>query len=153
HPSPLWLHIHAADTSGGRWSRRKCWLCRLLSATQMPELGESVHATGRGHEGVEGRGILALDERNTASPHSRPDARRTRVPESLRVACAASRSPRAAVSVHDGLTRVPGNYLPAESDSAMFGGNSNWRGPIWMPLNVLIIRALLQYYLYYGNSF
>ncbi|NKL32428.1 glucosidase [Rhizobium leguminosarum bv. viciae] len=44
-------------------------------------------------------------------------------------------------------------YLPAESDSGMFGGNSNWRGPIWMPMNGLIIRALLQYYSYYGNDF
>jgi hypothetical protein len=35
----------------------------------------------------------------------------------------------------------------------MFGGNSNWRGPIWMPVNVLIVRALLQYYVYYGNAF
>jgi hypothetical protein len=45
------------------------------------------------------------------------------------------------------------SYLPAESDSGMFGGNSNWRGPIWMPVNGLIIRALLQYYSYYGNDF
>ena len=44
-------------------------------------------------------------------------------------------------------------YLPAESDTGMFGGNSNWRGPIWMPVNGLIIRALLQYYLYYGDDF
>jgi hypothetical protein len=44
-------------------------------------------------------------------------------------------------------------YLPAESDSGMFGGNSNWRGPIWMPVNGLIIRALLQYYSYYGDDF
>ncbi len=45
------------------------------------------------------------------------------------------------------------SYLPAESDSGMFGGNSNWRGPIWMPVNGLIVRALLQYYAYYGDSF
>jgi hypothetical protein len=45
------------------------------------------------------------------------------------------------------------NYLPAESDSAMFGGNSNWRGPIWMPVNALLIRALLQFYSYYGDNF
>jgi hypothetical protein len=45
------------------------------------------------------------------------------------------------------------SYLPAESDTGMFGGNSNWRGPIWMPVNGLIIRALLQYYLYYGDAF
>ena len=44
------------------------------------------------------------------------------------------------------------SYVPAESDSGMFGGNSNWRGPIWMPVNALIIRALLQYYLYYGDD-
>jgi Mannosylglycerate hydrolase MGH1-like glycoside hydrolase domain len=45
------------------------------------------------------------------------------------------------------------SYLPAESDTGMFGGNSNWRGPIWMPVNGLIVRALLQYYAYYGDSF
>jgi hypothetical protein len=47
--------------------------------------------------------------------------------------------------------RVP--YVPAESDSGMFGGNSNWRGPVWMPVNVLVIRALLNYYAFYGNDF
>jgi hypothetical protein len=45
------------------------------------------------------------------------------------------------------------SYLPAESDTGMFGGNSNWRGPIWMPVNTLIIRALLHYYMYYGQAF
>ena len=47
------------------------------------------------------------------------------------------------------------NYLPAESDSAMSGGNSNWRGPVWMPVNILIIRALVNYYYYsyYGDDF
>ena len=44
-------------------------------------------------------------------------------------------------------------YLPAESDSGLFGGNSNWRGPVWMPVNVLIIRALVRYHEYYGNEF
>ena len=44
-------------------------------------------------------------------------------------------------------------YLPAESDTGMFGGNSNWRGPIWMPVNGLVIRALLQYYSYFGDEF
>ncbi len=45
------------------------------------------------------------------------------------------------------------SYLPGDSDNGMFGGNSNWRGPVWMPVNMLILRALLQYYLYYGDSF
>ena len=44
-------------------------------------------------------------------------------------------------------------YLPAESNTAMFGGNSNWRGPIWMPVNVLIIRGLLSMYPFYGPDF
>ena len=44
-------------------------------------------------------------------------------------------------------------YLPADSDSGMFGGNSNWRGPIWFPLNILILRALMQYHGYYGDGF
>jgi hypothetical protein len=45
------------------------------------------------------------------------------------------------------------SYLPAESDTGMFGGNSNWRGPIWMPVNGLIIRGLLQYHSFYGDAF
>jgi hypothetical protein len=43
-------------------------------------------------------------------------------------------------------------YLPAESNTGMFGGNSNWRGPVWMPVNVLIIRALLNLYQFYGTE-
>ena len=44
-------------------------------------------------------------------------------------------------------------YLPAESNTGMFGGNSNWRGPIWMPVNALIIRGLLNLYPFYGDDF
>jgi hypothetical protein len=44
-------------------------------------------------------------------------------------------------------------YEPGASSSGAFGGNSNWRGPIWVPTNLLIINALLNYYLYYGPSF
>jgi hypothetical protein len=44
-------------------------------------------------------------------------------------------------------------YLPAESDSGMFGGNSNWRGPVWFPMNLVIIRGLIQIYRYYGDDF
>ena len=38
------------------------------------------------------------------------------------------------------------DYLPAESNTGMFGGNSNWRGPVWMPINIMLIRALQQFY-------
>jgi len=45
------------------------------------------------------------------------------------------------------------DYEPAESSTGLFGGNSNWRGPIWMPINALLVRALLQYFRYYGDTF
>lgn len=54
---------------------------------------------------------------------------------------------------HAGGQEYRVSYLPAESDTGMFGGNSNWRGPIWMPVNGLVIRALLNYYTYYGDDF
>ena len=44
-------------------------------------------------------------------------------------------------------------YLPAESNTGMFGGNSNWRGPVWMPVNALILRALMNLYSFYGDEF
>lgn len=44
------------------------------------------------------------------------------------------------------------NYQPAESQSTLFGGNSNWRGPVWLPINYLLIETLQKYYHYYGES-
>jgi hypothetical protein len=44
-------------------------------------------------------------------------------------------------------------YLPAESNTGMFGGNSNWRGPVWMPVNALLLRGLLNLYQFYGDDF
>ena len=45
------------------------------------------------------------------------------------------------------------DYVPGDSNSGMFGGNSNWRGPVWMPVNFLIWTALLRLYAYYGDDF
>jgi hypothetical protein len=44
-------------------------------------------------------------------------------------------------------------YVPGESDSGLFGGNSNWRGPIWMPINYLIIDSLHRFHMFYGDEF
>jgi hypothetical protein len=55
------------------------------------------------------------------------------------------------VEVHGEQYKVA--YLPAESNTGLFGGNSNWRGPVWFPVNALLIRALLLYYRYYGDDF
>jgi hypothetical protein len=44
-------------------------------------------------------------------------------------------------------------YVPGDSDTGMFGGNSNWRGPIWMPMQIMLIRALVNQYAHLGNNF
>jgi hypothetical protein len=54
---------------------------------------------------------------------------------------------------HANGTTLSVGYQPAESDSGLFGGNSNWRGPIWMPLNFLLIESLQKYHHYYGDDF
>jgi hypothetical protein len=54
--------------------------------------------------------------------------------------------------LHAGGAEYRVQYLPAESDTGMFGGNSNWRGPIWFPVNIMILRALMNYYAYYGDA-
>jgi hypothetical protein len=56
------------------------------------------------------------------------------------------------VFVADGQEHQVG-YLPAESDTGMFGGNSNWRGPVWVPINLMLIRALLNLHAYFGDTF
>jgi hypothetical protein len=120
---------------------------------RMPELRKTIHPTGEGHLGVADRGILAivnperlrriltkmLDENEFLSPYG-------------------IRSISKFHEQHPFVFHADGDeyrvdYLPAESNTGMFGGNSNWRGPIWMPVNVMIIRALLNFHLYYGDNF
>ena len=54
---------------------------------------------------------------------------------------------------HTGGQEYRVQYLPGESNNGMFGGNSNWRGPVWMPVNVILIRGLLNLYGFYGDDF
>ena len=120
---------------------------------RMPELRESIHPTGPGHLGYAERGIAALvnpvrlrrilsrmlDENEFLSPYG------------IRALSRFHAEHPYVVDVGGQQFRV--NYLPAESDTGMFGGNSNWRGPIWMPVNAVLIRALLSFYLFYGDKF
>jgi hypothetical protein len=120
---------------------------------RMPELMQSIHATGPGHQGVAGRDILAL----VNEPRLRRILARM-LDEKEFLSDYGIRSLSRYHLEHPYVFKVGNmdyrvNYLPAESDSGMFGGNSNWRGPIWMPVNILLIRALVQYYLYYGDNF
>jgi Glycosyl hydrolase family 63 C-terminal domain len=120
---------------------------------QMPELLESIHPTGPGHMGVADRGILALvnPERLRRILSKMLDENEFLSPYGIRsISKFHSQNPYV---FHIGGQDFRVDYLPAESNTGMFGGNSNWRGPIWMPVNAVIIRALLQFYLYYGDNF
>jgi len=120
---------------------------------RMPELRDSIHPTGTGHHGYGERGILALvnPERLRRILTRVLDENEFLSPYGIR---ALSRYHAEHPYIFDaGGQEYRVNYLPAESDTGMFGGNSNWRGPIWMPVNALLIRALLSFYLYYGDTF
>jgi hypothetical protein len=120
---------------------------------RMPELRQSIHATGPGQFGVAERGILALvnEDRLRRILTRMLDENEFLSPYGIRALSRYHAEHPYVFNVGGQEYRV--NYLPAESDTGMFGGNSNWRGPIWMPVNGLLIRALMQYYLYYGDNF
>ena len=145
-----------ATTVVEKWERER--LPRVTEAVrlrmrQMPELMETIHPTGPGHLGVAERGILALvnpvrlrrilskmlDENEFLSPYG--------------IRSLSKFHERNPFVFHVDGQEHRVDYLPAESNTGMFGGNSNWRGPIWMPVNLMIIRALLNFYLYYGDNF
>jgi len=119
----------------------------------MPELLQSIHPTGPGHLGVAERGLLALvnSERLRRILTKMLDENEFLSPYGIRSLSKFHQEHPYIFNVGGQEYRV--EYLPAESNTGMFGGNSNWRGPIWMPVNVLIIRALLSFYLYYGDNF
>jgi len=120
---------------------------------RMPELIDSIHATGPGHFGYGERGIMALVNENRLRRilTRMLDENEFLSPYGIRALSRAHANHPFVIQVEGQEYRV--DYLPAESDSGMFGGNSNWRGPIWMPVNVLLIRAMLSFYLYYGDNF
>jgi hypothetical protein len=118
-----------------------------------PELLRGIHHTGEGARGYGDRGIMAVvsEERLRRILEKMLDEREFLSGYGIRALSRVHK--RHPYVFHAGTNEYRVDYLPAESDSGMFGGNSNWRGPIWMPMNVLLIRALLQFYLYYGNTF
>jgi hypothetical protein len=120
---------------------------------RMPELATTMHPVGTDHRGVAGRTLLSmvnperlrriltkmLDENEFLSPHG------------IRALSKCHEQHPFIFTAGGQDYRV--DYLPAESNSGMFGGNSNWRGPVWMPVNVILIRGLLNFYAYYGDTF
>jgi hypothetical protein len=120
---------------------------------RIPELSATMHPTGPGHLGVADRGIIALvnPERLRRILSKMLDENEFLSPYGIRSLSKFHEQNPFVFRVQGQEYRV--DYLPAESNTGMFGGNSNWRGPIWMPVNVMIIRALLNFYLYYGDNF
>ena len=119
----------------------------------IPELLDGIHPSGPAHTNDAGRTIAAvvdpdrlrrilsrmLDEAEFLGPHGIRSISRWHEQHPY--------------VFHAGGKEYRVAYRPAESDSAMFGGNSNWRGPVWFPMNVLLIRALIQFHAYYGDDF
>jgi hypothetical protein len=131
--------------------RAQLYLARRL--LRMPELTKSMHPTGPGHYGVANRGIIAL-----LNPERLRRVLAKMLDENEFLGPYGIRSLSRFHAKHPFVFHVQGqeyrvDYLPAESNTGMFGGNSNWRGPVWMPVNVMLIRALLNYYAYYGDDF
>jgi hypothetical protein len=120
---------------------------------RIPELLTTIHPTGPGHFGVADRGILAMvtPERLRRILTKMLDENEFLGPCGIRSLSRFHEQNPFIFHVQGQEYRV--DYLPAESNTGMFGGNSNWRGPVWMPVNAMIIRALLNFYLCYGDSF
>jgi hypothetical protein len=120
---------------------------------RMPELRDSIHPSGKGHFGYAERGLAALvnPDRLRRILTRMLDEKEFLSPFGIRALSRIHEEHPYVVNVEGREYQV--NYLPAESDTGMFGGNSNWRGPVWMPVNALLLRALLSFYLYYGDNF
>jgi hypothetical protein len=125
----------------------------LARLRRMPHLRQDIHPTGPGHFGVAQRGIIALvrPDRLRRILSRMLDENEFLSPYGIRALSRYHAEHPYVFRVHGEDHRV--EYLPGESNSGMCGGNSNWRGPIWMPVNAMLIRALLQFYLYYGDDF
>jgi hypothetical protein len=145
-----------ATTVIEKWMRERIpeTMARLQERMRrIPELMETIHPTGQGHFGVAERGIMALvnPERLRRILTKMLDENEFWSPYGIR--SLSKFHEQHPFVLHVGGQEYRVDYLPAESNTGMFGGNSNWRGPVWMPVNLLIIRALLNFYLYYGDNF
>jgi hypothetical protein len=145
-----------ATTIIEQWQRER--IPRALAQLQqrlqrIPELSGTMHPTGPGHFGVSDRGLLAMvnPERLRRILTKMLDENEFLGPHGIRSLSKFHEQNPFIFNVQGQEYRV--DYLPAESNTGMFGGNSNWRGPVWMPVNIIIIRSLLNFYLYYGDNF
>ena len=147
------IPIFAAESLDDELLRRLPYFDRRLRwfLTNKPHLAKNIGVV-TGHDGAARRLLAvasrerlervlryALDEREFLSPHG------------LRSLSRVYRDHPYQLDL--GGSRLEIRYAPGDSETALFGGNSNWRGPIWMPLNYLFIEALKRHHHFYGDSF
>ena len=125
----------------------------LARVRQMPELLEAIHPIGPDHLGMHERSLLSL-----VNPERLRRILSKMLDENEFLSPYGIRSLSKFHEQHPYVFQAGGqdywvNYLAAESNTGMFGGNSNWRGPVWMPINALLIWGLLAFYVYYGDNF
>jgi hypothetical protein len=149
------LPLCAATVFEGDRATRFPKLAELITLFRKrhPELVSHVAPTDQGFDGYKGRRLLSilnktklervlgymLDENEFLGPYGIRSLSRYHLDHPF--------------SFWVGNHEYTVQYLPAESNTGMFGGNSNWRGPVWMPVNMLIIRSLLNLYAFYGEEF
>ncbi len=149
------LPLCASTVFNGDFESRQPKLAEMINLFKKrnPELVSHVSPTDSGFIGYKGRRILSilnkkklervlgymLDEQEFLGPHGIRSLSRYHLDHPF--------------TFQVGQEEFKVQYLPAESNTGMFGGNSNWRGPVWMPVNGLIVRALLNLYLFYGDDF
>ena len=149
------LPLCASTVFGGDFVTRHPKLMEMIALFKKrhPQLVSHVAPTDEGYVGHNGRRLLSilnkkklervlgymLDENEFLGPHGIRSLSRYHLDHPF--------------TFWVGHHEYKVQYLPAESNTGMFGGNSNWRGPVWMPVNVLIIRALMNLYPFYGNEF
>jgi mannosylglycerate hydrolase MGH1-like protein len=118
-----------------------------------PDLARNIGYMETGRHGHESHRLLGIPSRERLERVLRLvfDEREFLSPYGVRALSAAYRD-APYVFQADGMDHVV-RYTPAESDSGLFGGNSNWRGPIWFPVNYLLIEALERFHHFYGDGF
>jgi hypothetical protein len=130
------------------FKKRMNWFLEYRS-----DLGRQIAYAVCGQHGAAGRRLLAIPSRARLERMLQYvfDEREFLSPYGIRSMSARHRDQPALLHTEAGEFRA--EYVPGESDSALFGGNSNWRGPVWLPVNYLIVEALERYHHFYGDSF
>jgi hypothetical protein len=118
-----------------------------------PDLGHQIAYATPGEEHGPGRRLLAIPSRQRLERVLQYlfDEREFLSPYGIRSLSAIHREHP--FIVHTGNAELRADYTPGESTTSIFGGNSNWRGPVWFPVNYLLVEALQRYHHFYGDSF